>query len=119
MTGKIPPYGENFRHARVGSYHPVLSDTIYVLKVDNEWFIRSDKPSKRWYVFHGKNRDMATHMGKVLPNMRSAMKLLLDGIDQGFYDTIYATTPKTVHDADCGLQGSGLDESCTCGVDAR
>ena len=31
MTGQIPPYGKNFKHDRVGSYQPMLSDTIYVL----------------------------------------------------------------------------------------
>jgi len=86
MTGQIPPYGKNFKHDRVGTWHPALSDTIYILKLDEEWFIRPDKKSKRWYIFHGKDRDQATNMGKVQPNMRGAMQLLLDGIKQGFYD---------------------------------
>jgi hypothetical protein len=85
MTGQIPPYGKNFKHDRVGSYSPTFSDTIYVLKVDNEWFIRADKKSKRWQVFHGLDRIFAVPHGKVQPNMRSSMELLLDGIDQGFY----------------------------------
>lgn len=85
MTGQIPPYGKNFKHDRVGSYHPVLNDAIYVFRRDEMWFIRADKGSKRWYVFHGMNRNQATCVSKVQPNMRSAMELMIDGADQGFY----------------------------------
>ena len=84
MTGQIPPYGENFKREST-SWHPVLGNTIYVLKIDNEWFIRPDKKSKRWYVFHGMNRDMATRMGRVQPSFTRAMQLLLDGIREGYY----------------------------------
>lgn len=85
MTGQIPKYGENFTHDRVGSYHPELADTFYYLTIDPEWFIRSDKTSKRWQVFHGMARDTATPHGKVQPNMRGAMALLLAGIAGEFY----------------------------------
>jgi len=113
MTGQIPPYGKNFKHDRAKGWHPVLGQAIYVLKRDNEWFIRADKGSKRWYVFHGYNRDMATCISRVLPNMRSAMELMIDGIDQGFY----VLDNEGVHAPNCGLQGSGLDKKCTCHVD--
>ena len=85
MTGQIPTYGDNFKHEHVAGYHPVLASRAYVLKIDNEWFIRSDKSSKRWYVFHGMNRDQAINMGKVQPSFGKAMHLLLDGIAGGFY----------------------------------
>lgn len=85
MTGQIPPYGKNFKHDRVGSYHPTLSDTIYILKIDEEWFIRSDKKSKQWSLFHGWIRNNAVRYGKVQPSMAKAMQLLLDGIAGGFY----------------------------------
>jgi hypothetical protein len=84
MTGQIPPYGKNFKHDRL-PYHVTLASTIYVLRRDEDWFIRSDKTSKRWYIFNGRFRDQAINMGKVQPSMTKAMELLLDGIDQGFY----------------------------------
>jgi hypothetical protein len=114
MSGQIPPYGENFRHGRVGTWNPIFSDTIYQLKANNEWFIRSDKKSKKWYVFVGWNRDMATRMGKVQPSLTKAMQLLLDGIAGEFYDITGAA-----HAPDCGLQGSGLNKRCTCGIDEK
>ena len=113
MTGQIPPYGENFRHDRVGSWHPVLNDTLYVLKRDNEWFIRSAKGSKQWWVFQGWDRDTALQHGKVQSSMTNAMHLLVDGIEGGFYEL-----HEDVHAPDCGLQGSGLDKRCTCHVEA-
>ncbi|HWI69476.1 MAG TPA: hypothetical protein VNS88_14070 [Nitrospiraceae bacterium] len=85
MTGQIPKYGENFKHDRL-PYHPKLASTIYILKRDEEWFIRSDKTSKHWQVFHGSFRDLATPMGKTQPSMTKAMQLLLDGIADGYYD---------------------------------
>jgi hypothetical protein len=105
MTGQIPKYGAHFR---LGSaeWHPTLGMSLYILKKDAQWYIRSDKTSKRWYVFHNN-----THMGRVQPSLREAMSLLLDGIDQGFYEI---SEDVVVHAADCGLQGSGLDKSCTC-----
>jgi hypothetical protein len=84
MTGRIPKYGAHFKQVGL-PYHATLSSTTYVLKIDNNWFIRSDKTSKRWYIFHGKNRDHAINMGKVQPTLGEAMRLMLDGIDQGFY----------------------------------
>ena len=113
MTGQIPPYGVNFRREST-SWNAVFGNTIYVLKRDNEWFIRSDKKSKQWWLFHGMNRDMATIYGVVQPTFTKAMQLILDGIEGGFY-----IVKDGVHDRECGLQGSGLNKSCTCPVDNR
>ncbi|HWI66829.1 MAG TPA: hypothetical protein VNS88_00360 [Nitrospiraceae bacterium] len=85
MSGQIPSYGKNFKHSRTASYHPTLSSTYYMLKEDNEWFIRPDKTSKHWQVFHGWIIDRATPHGKIQTSMTKAMKLLLDGIEGGFY----------------------------------
>lgn len=84
MTGRIPPYGENFTRKST-SYHPAYANRVFVLKIDNEWFIRSDKTSKHWQVFHGFIFDQATPHGKVQPSMAKAMQLLLDGIAGEFY----------------------------------
>jgi hypothetical protein len=111
MSGQIPPYGVNFRREST-SYHPTLANRVFVLKRDNEWFIRSDKTSKHWQVFHGAIFDQATPHGRVQPSFSAAMRLLLEGIDEGFY-----VAKGEVHSFDCGLQGSGLDKKCTCHVD--
>jgi hypothetical protein len=87
MTGQIPKYGKNFRHGRVGIWSPEFTDTIYMLKADPEWFIRSDKTSKRWSIFHGYDRDTAVKFGKVWPSMTVAMARLLEGVELGFYVT--------------------------------
>jgi hypothetical protein len=85
MTGQIPKYGKDFKWERIPGYHPTLAHRAYVLKRDQEWFIRSDKTSERWYIFNGMNRDAATQMGKVWPTLTVAMAKLLTGIEQGFY----------------------------------
>jgi hypothetical protein len=108
MTGQIPKYGQNFKWERINGYHPTLAHRAYVLKRDEKWFIRADKTSERWYIFHGMNRDAATQFGKVWPTLTVAMAILLEGIKQGFYAI------EIVHASDCGLQGSGLDKKCTC-----
>ena len=134
MTGQIPPYGQNFRWERV-SYHPDRASRIYVLKRDGRWFIRSDRTSKAWAVYFDPAGGFPFMMGKVWPSLTVAMAKLLDGIEQGFYpvaepgtsqpitpvfsapDTAPASRP---HTSWCGLQGSGLDKSCTCQAgDAR
>ena len=112
MTGQIPPYGVNFRRESMNAWHPTMGSRIYVLKQDNEWFIRADKSSKQWQLFHGMNRDMATPMGKVQPNFSAAMRLMLDGINEGFY-----VVRDGVHDAECKLQGSGMNKYCSCPID--
>jgi hypothetical protein len=84
MTGQIPKYGKNFKWERIG-YHPTLAQRAYVLKIDEDWFIRSDKTSKQWTVFYGSDRNTAIAMGKVQPTLTAAMSLLLDGIDFGYY----------------------------------
>jgi hypothetical protein len=85
MTGQIPKYGQNFKLEHVDGYHPTLSHSAYVLKRDSKWFIRSDKASKRWQIFHGEVRDTAAPVGKVHPSLTKAMKKMIDGIDGGFY----------------------------------
>jgi hypothetical protein len=79
MTGKIPKYGAHFR---LGSaeWHPEYGRSLYILKKDGSWWIRSDKTSKRWQLFHN-----SLPVGKVQPSLTEAMSLMLDGIDQGFY----------------------------------
>lgn len=121
MTGQIPKYGAHFMRVST-NYHPAMANRVFVLKKDNEWFIRSDKTSKHWQVFHGVIFDQATQHGKVQPNMRAAMELLLDGIDQGFYVVNEAWQDRVAepgHTSDCELQGSGLNKTCTCAVSNR
>jgi hypothetical protein len=92
MTGQIPKYGEHFRWESVRGWHPSLASRVYALKADGDWFIRSDKTSKRWQVFHGPDRDTATPFGRVQPSMTAAMDLLVTGIEQGFYQLARAGT---------------------------
>lgn len=87
MTGQIPKYGKNFRREST-RYHPDLANRVYALKRDPEWFIRSDKPSKIWRVYHGAQRDTATAFGTPLPTLTKAIARLLEGIEQGFYATV-------------------------------
>lgn len=87
--GQIPPYGKNFRHDRT-SYHPSLASTVYVLKRDAAWFIRSDKTSHAWTIYWrvpgtGASYDTATAMGKPHRTLTLAMDKLLAGIEGGFY----------------------------------
>lgn len=84
MTGQIPKYGEFFRLEST-PYHPELANRVYALKRDPVLFIRSDKPSKKWQVYRGADRDTAVAMGTPLPTFGLAMLRLLDGIDRGFY----------------------------------
>lgn len=111
MSGQIPKYGGHFKHDRAERYHISLGQALYRFKWDEDWFIRSDKTAKRWYIFSGRSVDTAIHMGKVQPSLTKAMTLLLDGVKQGFYVARLAHTNK------CGLQGSGLNKHCTCGLD--
>jgi len=87
MTGQIPPYGKNFR-LESEPWTSDLANRSYVLKRDPHWFIRSDKTSKTWRVYHWHltySRDLATPVGKPLPTLSAAMTRLLSGIEQGFY----------------------------------
>ena len=110
MTGQIPPYGKNFRHDRAAKYHPSLGQALYILKWDEHWYIRADKGSKRWYIFHSGHQG-AIHMGKVWPSLTVAMAKLMEGVKQGYYDISGA------HLKNCKLQGSGLKKYCSCGLD--
>lgn len=83
--GQIPPYGKNFRRESV-PWTPEMANTIYVLKRDAAWFIRSDKTSKVWVIFYiDPELSVAIAIGKPLPSLTAAMARLLDGISQGFY----------------------------------
>jgi hypothetical protein len=105
MSGQIPPYGKNFK---IGSatYHPTLGSSIYMYKWDHHWYIRADKGSKRWYIFHND-----IHMGKVWPSLTVAMSKFVEGVKQGYYDISGAHLEK------CKLQGSGVNKYCSCGLD--
>jgi hypothetical protein len=87
MTGQIPKYGKNFRRESV-PWTPDLANRVYVLKTDPAWFIRSDKSSETWRIYHwhlDHNRELASPAGTPLPTLGLAMTRLLDGIAQGFY----------------------------------
>jgi hypothetical protein len=89
MSGRIPPYGKNFRLEQT-RYHPALASRVYALKRDPAWFIRSDKTSGEWQVYWrvpgtGATFDTAAPVGTPLPTLGQAMTRLLDGIAEGFY----------------------------------
>jgi len=86
MTGQIPPYGKRGFQWEPVRWHPELASRVYALKADGDWFIRSDRSSERWQVFHGRDRDTATPHGKPQPTLTRAMDLLLAGIEGGFYE---------------------------------
>ena len=79
MTGAIPKYGEQFALEHLDEYDPELASRRYVLKAGRSWHIRSDKTSKCWMIFH--DGRLVTFTG----SLTGAMKRLLDGIDQGYY----------------------------------
>jgi hypothetical protein len=107
MTGQIPPYGKNFKHDRADSYHPSLGQALYRFKWDEHWYIRADKGSKRWYIFHND-----INMGKVWPSLTVAMSKLVEGVKQGYYDI------KGTHLESCSTLGSGRkSQYCNCGLD--
>jgi hypothetical protein len=81
--GQIPPYGENF-HRETVSYDRHLASTVYVLKRDARWFIRSDKTSHVWTVFY-QTFAGPLPMGYPVRTFTEAMTRLLDGIALGFY----------------------------------
>jgi len=89
MSGRIPPYGKNFRLEST-AWHPSLANRVYVLKRDPAWFLRSDKPSGKWQVFWkvpgtGATFDTAAPVGTPLGTMGEAMHRLLNGIALGCY----------------------------------
>lgn len=86
--GQIPSYGANFRLESL-AWSPERANRAYVLKRDAAWFIRSDKASKVWRLYHwhlDHYREMASPVGKPQPSLAKAMALLLSGIEQGFYE---------------------------------
>lgn len=98
MTGQIPPYGHGFRREST-PYHPVLANTVYVLKDDDRWYIRSDKTSHKWQIYRFPSspartgllteifQAMAVPMGREQRTLTQAMDLLLRGIVHGYYVT--------------------------------
>lgn len=75
MTGAIPKYGDHFRlqHTR---YSTDRSGSIYVSKEDPNWYIQSDKTSKKWTIYH---HSMVT--GKVWPSLTVAMEKVVKVLD--------------------------------------
>ncbi len=67
MTGQIPRYGKHFRLVQ-GEYDPEYNSSLYISKNDVTWVIRSDKTSKKWYIFH-----YGHDMGVVFPSLTVAM----------------------------------------------
>lgn len=47
----IPPYGDRFRLVQLRYRPGRLAPRRYELKADGGWYIRSDRPSKRWWIF--------------------------------------------------------------------
>lgn len=98
MTGQIPPYGGDFRREST-PYHPDLANTVYVFKTDPGWYIRSDKTSKKWRIYRFPSarplsgpvtelfQAMAVPVAVTQPSLTRAMRMLLDGVGQGFYAT--------------------------------
>ena len=78
MTGEVAKYGENFRLEHVPP-SPDMANRLYVLKRDDDWWIRSDKSSKIWMIFHnGVFMTERSSLGK-------AMSAVFRGIELGFY----------------------------------
>lgn len=72
MTGQIPPYGRFFRLERAERWDPFLTHSLYVLRVDGDWLIRSDKTRKRWRVYY-----RGVPVGNIVfPSLTSAMGAL-------------------------------------------
>lgn len=85
--GQIPPYGKDFRRVSL-PWSPDLANRAYILKRDSSWFIRSDKTSEVWRIYHWNldhDYDMATSLAPPLPTLTAAMAKLLVGVDQEFY----------------------------------
>lgn len=96
MTGQIPKYGDNFRLEHTGYDHD-YSHSVYVLKSDEQWFIRSRKGSKSWRVYYteppskmsGNGRFdpvFATAVSPVKISLSVAMEILITGAELGYYD---------------------------------
>lgn len=97
MSGQIPPYGEHFRRVSERWVPVNLASRVYVLKIDPAWFIRSDKTSETWHVYHwhlDHSRELASPVGTPLSTFGEAMTRLLTGIEQGFYQVAPAPEEK-------------------------
>jgi hypothetical protein len=75
MSGQIPKYGKYFRLER-GDYNPVYGHSLYVYKADPSWLIKSDKTSKKWYIFHH-----GYVIGIISPSLSAAMTKVIKVMD--------------------------------------
>jgi len=80
MTGEVAKYGENFRIEHVPP-SPDMANRLYALKRNDDWWIRSDRSSTAWMIFH--NGAFITHRS----SLGKAMLAILRGIELGFYST--------------------------------
>jgi len=56
MTGAIPPYGTHFVRADAEGWDRYYNSTLYRWRGNLDYYLRSDKTSKKWYVFRGSLR---------------------------------------------------------------
>ena len=99
--GAIPKYGEWVTLDHAG-YDRHLSQSVYVSKRDSSWFIRSDRSSKKWWIFFTmpKNGDnysrydpvIASRVSDAFPSLTVAMEMLTMGLNLGIYQEITAGT---------------------------
>lgn len=52
MTGAIPPYGANFQKRSAREWHAWYGSAMYAWRGDTSYYIRADKTSHKWWVFH-------------------------------------------------------------------
>lgn len=92
MTGQIPKYGEHFALKRAAEWSPTLASSVYALKIDPRWLIRSDKTSKKWTIFFAYAEvGEAIPVSIVMPSLGRAMGSLLSGIKEGYYAAMEGT----------------------------
>ena len=73
--GGIPPYGKNFHLVSADKWSPEYNSSMYAWKGDTDYYIRSDKTSKKWWVFH---RGMP--VSGVFPSLTVAMDGFLKAV---------------------------------------
>lgn len=84
MTGQIPPYGKHLRREE-REWHPEMSSTVYVSKLDPRWYVRSDKTSHRWWVFFQVTDTVSVCVSRPQRTLKRAMELLVGGFAAGSY----------------------------------
>lgn len=78
MTGRIPPYGKNFRLEHLPyAFGQDLASRRYVLKSDNRYSIRSTRNSEHWTIFVAGPADSHFPVGKAHDTLTAAMAALL------------------------------------------